>query len=398
MKRIGWSSLALVLMLAIGLVPVFDTNAQTRNQGSSSAEEAAVVEVVTFNCTTEPPKDGSLATEFPDDCAEGAWVYSGTIIDPSGIIVTSHMAALAEPENNEKFGWQMIGFKQEGEEKPLFAVVAQPIAYDQTLGIAMLYPVFMMDGSPIEEGDLNLPSVRLANGGMSRGDAITMTGWDVGETSNEDHLSSVETTIDDLRGDQNVSEFEDAGWYYSEVQICCAMNGGAGFNGQGRLAATVGITVDDDTGTWMRPMPETLEILTGQDLTTPEEPAEQSVETPEAQPRKPREQAEGTATLIGTVVSADTSEPIPGAVVLIINPGISLDEALSTEDPGVVYGGAETDGNGDFRIDPPVVKGEKYGVAFIADGYNVIGGENLELAPADSGDVVDLGEIALSSQ
>jgi hypothetical protein len=85
-------------------------------------------------------------------------------------------------------------------------------------------------------------------------------------------------------------------------------------------------------------------------------------------------------------------------VVLIIQPGVTVDEALSSEDSGVVYGGAETDGNGKFRIDRPVVKGEKYGIIAIAEGYNVIGGDGLELAPADAGDTVDLGVIKLSTQ
>jgi hypothetical protein len=336
---------------------------------------------------------------MPENCAEKVWIYSGTIVDPSGIIVTSHMAALAEPAESDKLGWQMIGFKQEGEDAPLFAVVAQPIAVDEALGIAMLYPILTLDGDEIEEGDLNLPSIRLADQGtLAEGDPVTFTGWQSGETAEDDRLITVETAIQEIFTDESVKDLGDKAWFFTPDAVCCSMMGAGAFSDEGRLMGTITNAASDEEGTWARPMPEAIMVLTGEDLSSPDKPVEDPLEKPEDKPRKPRQQEEGTATLIGTVVSADTGEPIPGAVVLIIQPGVSIDEALSSEVSGVVYGGAEADGNGDFRIDRPVVKGVKYGVIVIAEGYNVIGGENLELAPADAGDTVDLGEIALSSQ
>jgi hypothetical protein len=400
MKRIGWSSLALMLLLAIGLVPALDARAQSRtSETSAAAQDAATVEIITYNCATEPLLDGSLATTMPEGCSDKVWIYSGTIVDSSGIIVTSHMAAFADPGESDKLGWQIIGFKQEGEETPLFAVVAQPIALDEALGIAMLYPILTIDGDPIEEGDLNLPTVRLADQGeVAEGTEITFTGWASGETAEDDRLNSVESAIQKIFADEILKEIGEKAWLFSPDAVCCSMMGAGAFTDEGRLIGTVTNAASDEEGTWARPMPEAIMVLNGEDLSSGETPVEDPVETPEDKPRQPKAQEEGTSTLVGTVVSADTGEPIPGAVVLIIQPGVTVDEALSSEDSGVVYGGAETDGNGKFRIDRPVVKGEKYGIIAIAEGYNVIGGDGLELAPADAGDTVDLGVIKLSTQ
>src|SRR5262245_63165121 len=111
MRRKSFSTMALLMLLALGLVPALHANAQSRkSNATTAAQEAAVVEIVTFNCAAEPLLDGSLATEPPKDCADEVFLYSGTIVDSTGIIVTSHMAALAEPGESHKLGWQLIGF------------------------------------------------------------------------------------------------------------------------------------------------------------------------------------------------------------------------------------------------------------------------------------------------
>jgi hypothetical protein len=266
-KRIGWSALALVLLLAISILPALDANAQSRkSQTNAAAQEAAAVEIITFNCATEPLLDGSVPNAAPDDCAEEVWIYSGTIVDPSGIIVTSHMAALAEPGVSEKLGWQLIGFKQEGEDAPLFAVIAQPIAVDEALGISMLYPVFTMDGAPIKEGDLNLPSIRLADQGeIAQGTEVTFTGWESGETAENDRIKSIESVVEEVFTDETVKELGDKAWFFSPDAVCCSLMGAGAFTSEGRLIGTITNAASDESGTWARPMPEAIMVLTGED-------------------------------------------------------------------------------------------------------------------------------------
>jgi hypothetical protein len=103
-------------------------------------------------------------------------------------------------------------------------------------------------------------------------------------------------------------------------------------------------------------------------------------------------------TVTGTLVSADTGEPIEGGRVIMLNPGISpTGYADDPSIPDAVFADGQSDMNGRFQAAPPVRRQESYGVIIIARGYLGKVAENKQFPGPDDSDVVDLGEIRMQS-
>ena len=107
---------------------------------------------------------------------------------------------------------------------------------------------------------------------------------------------------------------------------------------------------------------------------------------------------EDAVTVTGTLVSADTGDPIEGGHIIILNPGISpTGYAGDPSNPDAVFATGESDENGRFQAAPPVVREQSYGVIVIAPGYLGKVAEDRQFAGPDGPDVVDLGEIHMQS-
>ncbi len=108
--------------------------------------------------------------------------------------------------------------------------------------------------------------------------------------------------------------------------------------------------------------------------------------------------AEDAVTVTGTLVSADTGEPIEGGHIIILNPGISpTGYAGDPSNPDAVFAAGESDENGRFQAAPPVFREQSYGVIVIAPGYLGKVAEGRQFAGPDDPDVIDLGEIHMQS-
>jgi hypothetical protein len=114
---------------------------------------------------------------------------------------------------------------------------------------------------------------------------------------------------------------------------------------------------------------------------------------------KPASQlAEDAVTVTGTLISADTGDPIEGGHIIILNPGISpTGYASDPSNPDAVFAAGESDENGHFQAAPPVLRNQSYGVIVIAPGYLGKVAENRQFAGPDDPDVIDLGEIRMQS-
>jgi hypothetical protein len=109
-------------------------------------------------------------------------------------------------------------------------------------------------------------------------------------------------------------------------------------------------------------------------------------------------QSANEVTVIGTLISADTGEPIADGHIIILNPGISpTGYAGDPSNPEAVFGDGESDPTGRFEVSPPVLRGQSYGVIVVARGYLGKVAEDKQFAGPDDPDVVDLGEIRMQS-
>jgi hypothetical protein len=109
-------------------------------------------------------------------------------------------------------------------------------------------------------------------------------------------------------------------------------------------------------------------------------------------------QTANEVTVTGTLVSADTGDPIAGGHIIILNPGISpTGYAGDPSNPEAVFGDGESDLTGRFQVSPPVLRGQSYGVIVVSRGYLGKVAENKQFAGPDAPNIVDLGEIRMQS-
>jgi len=72
----------------------------------------------------------------------------------------------------------------------------------------------------------------------------------------------------------------------------------------------------------------------------------------------------------GWIMDADTGQGIPGALFLVLLPGITVDDfEWSVEE---LYASAEADRSGYFELSAPLVRGEEYSLIIGAKGYDLI--------------------------
>ncbi|MDY7080290.1 MAG: trypsin-like peptidase domain-containing protein [Chloroflexota bacterium] len=77
----------------------------------------------------------------------------------------------------------------------------------------------------------------------------------------------------------------------------------------------------------------------------------------------------------GYVLDADTGQGIPGALYVVLNPGITVDGWDGSEEQ--IYTGMETDANGYFELPDPLERNESYSIIVWAEGYRAVTGDNL---------------------
>jgi len=162
-----------------------------------------------------------------------------------------------------------------------------------------------------------------------------------------------------------------------------------------------------------RPIPEGYDLLierTGGSQTSDEPappadtpappPAEPTaaVEPPPPDPPTGAEPNQGEAIITGQVISADTAEPIEGALFLVLQPGVKVTSYLHGGKRADVFSFAYSDGQGNFQLPKPVVRGELYGVYVSAPGYETVGKDGRELATADDPETVEQPIIKMPVQ
>jgi hypothetical protein len=97
-----------------------------------------------------------------------------------------------------------------------------------------------------------------------------------------------------------------------------------------------------------------------------------------------------TVTVIGTVKDAKTKKAIKGAVILVLAPGVLIEDFIdggqADED---IYTGAKTDSKGRFELEDPLEREVEYSFIVVAKGYQPIGEDGIVI-PAEADDPVEL--------
>lgn len=416
MRRIKLGTLALLLL--VGTVPAFGVAGQTiprrRPVERSNIVESVVLVYGGVECETAPvpgADEGDLEAPVLDTCTSG-WTGSGTIIDPSGLILTNEHVVFNDDGTP---AWAVVAVTEVEDELPNLAFFAIPGMWDADLDLAVLLPVFTLDGDPIEEGEIELAPLPFPEeaGAVEIDDEVQLLGYP--GLDEEETIDIAEAQVLDALPDDANPDVGDVGWLDVGEFPGPGISGGAMVDGSGVL---VGVPTGGRGGAdggqseeLVRPLAEALPILFARAIEAGQiDPPAEEGKTPtaaadepgiprrEPRARQPEQPAADTAIVTGTLVSADTGEPIAAGFFLVLQPDVTLEEFGDSEfDAELIFAGAESDGSGEFVVDPPVVRGQEYGIVAFADGFEAIAGEGIVLAAEDDPATVDLGLIELAT-
>ncbi len=103
----------------------------------------------------------------------------------------------------------------------------------------------------------------------------------------------------------------------------------------------------------------------------------------------------GDVTVAGQVVDAESGLAIPGAIVLFLEPGKSVDDVTDDNLTQIAYTTGLADSTGHFASNRPLARPAHYGVMVVADGYRWIGIDDGVTVAAETPARLDVGAVHL---
>jgi S1-C subfamily serine protease len=332
---------------------------------------------------------------------------SGSFVTPAGLIMTAAHCVRAtadEPKIGVKKGelynpdgLLVVGVDLPDQVKPVIALVAQRVADNPQVDIALLRTVALLQNvggkiSPARlPGDFRVPAMVLGNSDAVRiGEPIAALGF---PGNGGDSITVVQGHVTGFIADNNNQRL----WLKHDASTAHGHSGGPVINARGeQIAVTSGGVPDQDAlstserAGMINRMPSAWAQYLQGARGTASEPVP-SAGAPGAAPGSnggstvPGSSAPGSpppglappapvpsagVVLRGRVIDATTGQGIPGAGVFLLRPGTSPQTAQQSD----VVSLGQTDGNGEFQTRPAVPRGAAYPVIVLARGYRPITG------------------------
>jgi hypothetical protein len=366
-------------------------------------------------CDTNPAPDGDpMGVPVFDTCL----IYgsgSGTILSQDGLILTNAHVALDEETGQPR--WLVIGLTTDPRLLPTAAFFSRAVIYDANVDLAVVKPFYAMDGRPIQEGDVNVRPLQMAKGeqAVQLEQSVRLIGYPgVGG----DTVTIDPAVVSGFGYDENVPELQGSAWFKTDPSGGPGISGGStvddnGFlvgvptqggvseircfdeNGDGKQDLTTECKATAGETGYSRPMPEGYNLLLEKAKQTGQvSDSGNPTPTPTPDTDTPPPPDEGVI-LTGRVVSADNGDPIEGAFVVVLRPGVTVKEANDRQDPADIFSHGQTDSLGEFILNNPVARNQGYSLFAYADGYATMGGDDLVLATDADPATKDIGDIKL---
>jgi S1-C subfamily serine protease len=286
------------------------------------------------------------------------------VISKDGWIVTNYHVAF-DSETGRPHSDLAIGFTRNPRDKPELTCLASPEsgAYDAALDIAIIKCDRDLSGNPLSE-KLSYSPVPIGDSeSVDIGDELHIIGYPGvgGETINftSGKVSGFIGEDGNRAGDR---------WFKTEAALAPGNSGGAAVNSKGEMIGVPTRILSDSRGTGLvsrvnlvRPMKYVTTFL--------ESPAKKSRAV--AEKTKPAPAASGVS-VAGFMVSAATGDPIPGALVLFLQPGVRTNEVTGENWSSKVFTKSFSARDGSFHTESPLLRGKSYGVMILAEGYQPI--------------------------
>jgi S1-C subfamily serine protease len=398
--------IALVVLLGGGIHLLATAAQESSGRVPATQIIRSVVRAFVVNCELASAPDGDpMGVPIAETC-QAIGSGSGTIIRQDGLILTNAHVALNATTGSPN--WLLIGLTTDPRELPTAGFFARAVIYDAAVDLAVVEPAYALDGRPVEEGDVNLLPLPMAQNERSvqLEQPLRLIGYPgVGGST----VTIDPAVVSGFGFDDNVPELAGSAWIKTDPAGGSGISGGSTVDDDGVLVGvpTAGglaeircLDLDGDGDTepatecaatagesgFSRPIPEAFSLLLLK--------AEQNGQI---------DGSGGTATkgdgvvITGRIVSADTGDPVPGAYVLVFHPGVTVEQAIDEQDPANTYAWDQTDNRGDYILNNPIVRNQGYGVLVYADGYAPISGDDIVLATDADPATKDVGVWELPS-
>jgi hypothetical protein len=436
--------LALALFAAFSLLPAFGPTTEAAQRSSLPIESVAyILGGVVCEETDEAPSRDLPDVPVVDTC-EANWSGSGVIIESTGVVLTNAHLVL---DDDGEATWSVIGITEDDDELPSQIAFAWPILIDEELDLAMLLPIYTLDGDEIDVDELDLEPIDLPRdneSGLDEGDEVTVIGWP--GLSEEDTISVEDAEIEEIVEDEENPDLDELGWYDVGSFEGPGISGGAVVNEDGELVgiATGGYGfIENSRGTdeLVRPV-EALTLFierTSEDedegSSRDDEEAEEEDDDRSSRDDEDEDEDEGSSRddderesedededegtsgtrsgnnggdereteteeqseyvfVSGTLAEAATGNPIEGGLVVLLQPGLTLAD-FDPEDDSQIYSLGVSDADGAFLLAVPVERDQEYSVIIVAEGYAPIAADGIVFATGADPATVDIGVVEM---
>ena len=436
-----WRRSIVILTVMLGLSPGWTVLAENSPKPASELLESSVW-IAILECDTRRSATEPMGVPIIDTCLV-LGSGSGTIIDPKGLVLTNaHVAFGGDLSSMSEPYWMAVGLTVNDRDLPQLAYLARPVAWDKTLDLSIIAPAYGLDGKPIKPDRVHLPPIAIGDESqeVDLEDRIRLIGYPGvgGET-----VSLFVGQVTGFSPDPANPELSPVGWIETSASAGPGVSGGTAVNDAGEFIGVptqglggVVICPEDQseescatTGEkiqQVRPIPAGLSELNrradannqravigsdtptgtsgpgviGKGVTPTASKTTASGADPAGKPGAqtpvPDQPVEDGVLIRGTLVSADTDDPIDGGYVIVLRPGITVTKfAQAKGDPEMVESFGESNGRGQFQLEDRIERDQEYGVVILADGFDAVAQDDVLLATADDPDTVDVGKIEL---
>lgn len=332
---------------------------------------------------------------------------SGTIMNKQGYILTNFHCVGTENGLNNSEGYVAIALTDDVRVNSQPGYLAQFRSGDQALDIAVVQIIEDINGNKVTPEDIKLVPAKIGDSDVvEMGEGINILGYPgVGGDTITFTAGKVSGFIDE-NNDSNVD------WIKTDAVVNHGNSGGTAINDKGEM---IGIPTakqvgeDNDIMFYLKPINQAVSILDdamaqgdNPDLSPRSDPgtvpgtedpgiANPGIENPGQNP-----DAE-VSDITGRIIDAYTSEPLMGAVFVVLQPGVTCDEFMNDPQDSMILSYSEADSDGFFYCSG-IPTGGTYAVIVGADGYLPITMDDGLDIPIDSYGVQDIGDVTLEAE
>ncbi len=323
---------------------------------------------------------------------------SGTIITPDGLILTNYHVVDTSDMDLPRNATAMedvvsVYITTRSDRAPTLSYLAQVVAASPELDLAVVRIAVDVSGEEVDWDETELPYLPIGDSDLLEpGDPIYIFGYPGigGET--------VTFTSGVVSGFTSELDLGDRAWIKTDAAISGGNSGGSAINDDGELIGVptqvgrggVGGTPDyvdcrplaDTNGNGelderdacvpvggfinaLRPVALAVPLI--EEAIEGPSPYEPEPEPKPDTPRKPRgRRPRGGVQVTGYILDADTYDPIPGAVFVVLQPGVTY---AAWESDDEIYTAAEADRDGYFVLPDTLEYGESYTLVAGMQGY-----------------------------